>query len=140
MATRYSARTFVAWTVNVLLDSNIIIYSAQLEYSHLRELIAEKSPVVSALSYLEVLGYHQLTDEQRQYFDDFFQAAQVLPISRDVLAQAAVLRQQRRMTLGDAIIAGTALVYDLTLVTRNVNDFRWITGLNLLNPLEDMTH
>jgi toxin FitB len=56
----------------VLLDSNIIIYSAQLEYSHLRELIAEKSPVVSALSYLEVLGYHQLTDEQRQYFDDFF--------------------------------------------------------------------
>lgn len=96
--------------------------------------------MVSALSYLEVLGYHQLTDEQRQYFDDFFQAAQVLPISRDVLAQAAVLRQQRRMTLGDAIIAGTALVYDLTLVTRNVNDFRWITGLNLLNPLEDMTH
>lgn len=40
------------------------------------------------------------------------------------------------MTLGDAIIAGTALIYELTLVTRNVTDFRWIPELNLLNPLD----
>ncbi len=77
----------------MLLDSNIIIYSAQLEYSQLRKLIAEHSPVVSALSYLEVLGYHLLTEQQRQYFEEFFQVAQVLPISQDVLAQAVTLRQ-----------------------------------------------
>jgi toxin FitB len=40
------------------------------------------------------------------------------------------------MTLGDAIIAGTALVYELTLVTRNIDDFRWIAELNLLNPFD----
>jgi len=39
------------------------------------------------------------------------------------------------MSLGDAIIAGTALAYDLTLVTRNTEDFQWIDGLSLLNPL-----
>ncbi|MDB9314197.1 type II toxin-antitoxin system VapC family toxin [Spirulina sp. CS-785/01] len=120
----------------MLLDSNIIIYAAQPQYSQLRELIAERSPAVSALSYLEVLGYHQLTEEQRYYFEAFFQAAEVLPISQAVLIQAVALRQQRRMTLGDAIIAGTALVYNLTLVTRNVDDFRWITELNLFNPFE----
>ena len=120
----------------MLLDSNIIIYSAQLEHSQLRELIAEYSPVVSALSYLEVLGYHLLTEQQRQYFEEFFQVAEVLPISQDVLVQAVTLRQRKRLTLGDAIIAGTALVYELTLITRNVNDFRWITELNLLNPFD----
>lgn len=39
------------------------------------------------------------------------------------------------MSLGDAIIAATALVHDLTLVTRNLDDFRWIAGLRLLDPL-----
>ena len=62
----------------MLLDSNIIIYSAQPEYANLRGLIAENSPAVSALSYLEVLGYHQLTEQQRQYFEAFFQVAEVL--------------------------------------------------------------
>ena len=120
----------------MLLDSNIIIYAAQPEHSQLRELIAEHSPAVSALSYLEVLGYHRLTEPQRQYFEQFFQVAQVLPISQKVLIQAVALRQQRRMTLGDAVIAGTALVYKLTLITRNVDDFRWIAELNLLNSFD----
>jgi hypothetical protein len=48
----------------MLLDSNIIIYAAQLQYPQLREFIAERSPKVSALSYLEVLGYHKLTEPQ----------------------------------------------------------------------------
>ena len=120
----------------MLLDSNIIIYSAQPEHAQLRVLIAEYVPAVSALSYLEVLGYHLLTQQQRQYFEEFFQVAQVLPISQDVLDQAVILRQQRRMTLGDAIIAGTALVHGLTLITRNTDDFRWIAQLELLNPFE----
>ncbi|MBW4565412.1 MAG: type II toxin-antitoxin system VapC family toxin [Mojavia pulchra JT2-VF2] len=121
----------------MLLDSNIIIYSAQPEYPQLRDLIAEYTPAVSALSYLEVLGYHLLTEQQRQYFEEFFQVAQVLPISQDVLNQAVILRQQRRMTLGDAIIAGTALVHGLILITRNIDDFRWIAQLELLNPFEN---
>lgn len=120
----------------MLLDSNIIIYSAQPEYANFRGLIAENSPAVSALSYLEVLGYHQLTEQQRQYFEAFFQVAEVLPISEEVLIQAVALRQQRRMSLGDAIIAGTALVHQLTLITRNVDDFQWIADINLLNPFD----
>ncbi len=120
----------------MLLDSNIIIYAAQPEHSQLREFIAEYTPAVSALSYLEVLGYHLLSEQQRQYFEEFFQVAEVLPISQDVLVQAVALRQQKRMTLGDAIIAGTALNYELTIVTRNVKDFLWVAELKLLNPFD----
>lgn len=43
----------------MLLDSNIIIYATQPEYVWLREFIAEHEPVVSALSYVETLGYHR---------------------------------------------------------------------------------
>lgn len=42
------------------------------------------------------------------------------------------------MSLGDALIGATALVHDLTLVTRNIHDFGWIDGLLLLNPFADV--
>lgn len=46
----------------MILDSNSIIYAAKPEYDFLREFIAENSPSVSAASYVEVLGYHKLTN------------------------------------------------------------------------------
>ncbi len=118
----------------MLIDSNIIIYAAKLEYAELRRLIAEHSPAVSAVSYVEVLGYHKLSERERQHFEEFFAVASMLAISDDVLAQAVKLRQSRRMTLGDALIAGTALAHNLTPVTRNIKDFDWVDGLALLNP------
>lgn len=118
----------------MLLDSNIIIYAAQDEHKAIRDFIAEHSPAVSVVSYIEVLGYHLLTQESRQHFEKFFAAAKVLPISQDVIEQSVRLRQTRRMTLGDALIAGTALANKLTLITRNTGDFDWIEGLGLLNP------
>jgi toxin FitB len=50
----------------MLVDSNILIYAAQPAHAHLRQFIAEQAPTVSAVSYVEVLGYHQLDDEERQ--------------------------------------------------------------------------
>jgi predicted nucleic acid-binding protein len=43
------------------------------------------------------------------------------------------------MSLGDAIVAGTALTHKLELVTRNVRDFSWIQGLMITNPLESLS-
>ena len=121
----------------MLLDSNIIIYASQPENSQIRHFIGENDIVVSAVSYVEVLGYHRLTEEYRLYFEELFGVVEVLPISNAVLVDRAVLlRQMRRMTLGDAIIAATALVYDRTLVTRNIGDFLWIAELTLINPFE----
>lgn len=120
----------------MLLDSNIIIYASQLENTQIRRFIGEQNIVVSAISYLEVLGYHRLTENYRLYFEEFFSVVEVLPISNAVLDRSVALRQIRRITLGDAIIAATALVYGKTLVTRNIDDFQWIVDLTLINPFE----
>lgn len=118
----------------MLIDSNIIIYAAKPEYSELRKFIAEHAPAVSAVSYVEVLGYHKLSEQERQYFEEFFAATNILAISHEVLERAVRLRQMRKMTLGDSLVAGTALVHELTLVTRNTKDFDWIDKISLLNP------
>src|SRR2546421_381298 len=121
----------------MLLDSNIIIYAAKPEHADLRRLIADHAPAVSAVSVVEVLGYHRLTPDERQHFEAFFAAATVLPLSGAVVSQAVKLRQLKKMSLGDALVAGTALVTGRTLVTRNTKDFEWVAGLKLLNPLDN---
>ncbi|MDU9049048.1 MAG: type II toxin-antitoxin system VapC family toxin [Candidatus Electrothrix sp. Rat3] len=122
----------------MLLDSNAIIYSIKPESDALRQLIAEHNPSVSAVSYVEVLGYHQLTVSDREDFIEFFETARIISVSQAVLEQAVALRQQRKMSLGDSIIAATALLNGLTLVTANIADFRWIDNINLMNPLTDV--
>jgi predicted nucleic acid-binding protein len=118
----------------MLLDSNIIIYSAEPQNQQIRDLIALEAPSVSEISYLEVLGFPRITPLQIQLFNEFFASAPMLAIDRPILDRAVSVRQQRRMSLGDAIVAATALVHDKTLVTRNTADFRWIAGLRLLDP------
>jgi predicted nucleic acid-binding protein len=100
----------------------------------LRLFIATHASAVSAVSYVEVLGYHKLTDAERTLLEAFFATARMLPLSQPVLEQAVRLRQQRKMSLGDSLVAGTALVHGRTLVTRNVDDFTWIVGLTVLDP------
>ncbi|BBL76066.1 type II toxin-antitoxin system VapC family toxin [Methylomagnum ishizawai] len=123
----------------MLLDSNLIIYSIKPEYIDLRKWIAENTPSVSAISYLEVMGYHRLTAEDKQDFSEFFSAAPIIPVTQPILEQAVKLRQQRKMSLGDAIVAGTAMVLGSTLATANTKDFEWIAGLTVLDPVKNIS-
>ena len=119
----------------MLIDSNIAIYAAKNQSLGLRQFVNDISPSVSVISFIEALGYHQLIDQEREFLEEFFQFAEILPLSDPIAQQAVTLRQQRRMGLGDAIIAATAITHNLTLVTHNTEDFRWIAGLELLDPL-----
>ena len=120
----------------MLIDSNIIIYASQPEHARLREFIAAQAPAVSAVSYVEVLGYHELTAAEESLLREFFAVSTMLPIDQDVLDQAVLLRRQHKMSLGDAFVAATALVHRLPLATHNVDDFAWINGLTVVDPLD----
>ena len=91
-----------------------------------------------AVSYVEVLGYHRLSDSERRHFEAFFTEAQILPLSQPVLDAAVRLRRAKKIKLGDSLVAGTALLYDLTLITRNVDDFIGIDGLTALNLFAEL--
>jgi predicted nucleic acid-binding protein len=54
----------------------------------------------------------------------------------EMIKRWGILRATHPRTLPylDSLIAATALVHDLTLVTRNITDFADIKGIHLLNP------
>ena len=56
----------------MLLDSNIIIYAAEPDQAVLRQFIRDNSPAVSLVSYVETLGYHRLSIEDKQFLEEFF--------------------------------------------------------------------
>jgi len=49
---------------------------------------------------------------------------------------AVRLRQAKRMSLGDSIVAATALEHGLELWSVNIDDFKHVEDLKLLNPLQ----
>ena len=119
----------------IILDSNIVIYSAQPEYRVLRELFRKQTTFVSIISKIEVLGYHLLTEEDSLYFEAFFRKIKPLPINPKIIDIATNLRQQRKIGLGDAIIAATAIHHNYTLYSRNIADFSKIVGISSFNPI-----
>ncbi|MCB8839631.1 type II toxin-antitoxin system VapC family toxin [Aurantimonas sp. VKM B-3413] len=63
-----------------------------------------------------------------------FLPGRTLDVNAPVALICAALHVPDRRPANDALIAATALVHDLTLVTRNVGDFQGIEGLRLLDP------
>ncbi|AHF91250.1 twitching motility protein PilT [Opitutaceae bacterium TAV5] len=92
---------------------------------------------MSVVSRIEVLGYHRITSEELADLQLFLAEATELSLDDEVVTRAIAIRQQRNTGLADAIIAATALAYDWELVTRNVDDFRHVPGLKLINPFDD---
>ncbi len=119
----------------MLLDSNIFIYANLPEYKPLRQWFMNQSLYASDITRLEVLGYHKLNAADKLDFQQLFQVVTVFPISSSIIDLAINLRQGRKMSLGDAIIAATGLEYRKTLLTRNVKDFDWVEGLKVIDPL-----
>lgn len=121
----------------MLLDSNIIIYAAQPEYEWLRQYLATIPLAVSAISKVETLGFPGLSDTEKEYLELFFSHIRILSLDDLVINQAIRLRQQRKISIGDALVAATALVHNLPLITRNSRDFGWIENLTVQNPFDD---
>ena len=117
-----------------LLDSNILIYASQPGNEFLDEWLEAPGTMYSAISLTEVLGYGGIATEEENLFEAMFAQLAMQPVSVSVLRKAAALRRVRRLKLGDAIIAATALETGSELVTRNEQDFRGIDGLKIVNP------
>ncbi|MCX6216090.1 hypothetical protein [Spirosoma sp.] len=76
----------------MILDSNIVIYSAQPNYIGLaRYLQAYQNIVrVSLISMLEVLGYSRMSAKDKLMFEAFFSSVEILPVSAEIINEEAI--------------------------------------------------
>jgi predicted nucleic acid-binding protein len=126
-----------------LIDTDLVIdHLANItETNHLLEKLATQGIAISIITYME--AYQGVVrspnpKEARAKFQIFRRSVPVLPFSLSVAKRCAELREQLKTEQKrvksralDLINAAITLEHDLTLVTRNVDDYQDIPGLEL---------
>ncbi len=120
-------------------DTNTVIYYLQQQFSPSAEkfmdkLVNEARPVISSITEIELLCWKTATEKDLEVLHNFIDDALVIELEQPIKYKTADIRKKHKIKLPDAIIAATALVYELTLVSRNISDFKNIEGLQLINP------
>ena len=132
-----------------LLDTNILSDVRKQAHPPLNAWIAAQVQADLAISVVSVLeiergilqverrdaaaGVHLRTWLENDVLPTF--AGRILTVDIPVARATATLHIPDPMPHMDALIAATAIVHDLTLVTRNISDFER-SGVRLLNPWE----
>src|SRR5690606_21037718 len=104
----------LAWselTEMVIFDSNVFIYigNGTVDLSKLNDIEVGYASV----SIIEVLGFHEITAVEQRVMQRILDAYQCMELTQPIIQRAVALRQSRKMSLGDAIVAATALDNDL---------------------------
>ena len=116
-------------------DSNVVAWASR---------VATGTLYISAITLLElelgILSLERRDQPQASILRSWMQGhvlpafeGRVLPVDAAVALKCAQLHVPNRRAERDALIAATALVHAMRVVTRNVGDFEG-TGASLMNP------
>jgi toxin FitB len=135
-----------------VLDTNVISELRKAKAGRANQGLTEWASDTSApLMFMSAITLHELehgvllaehndgaTGEiLRTWLDDSVIPAfsrRILPVDHSVATTAAALHIPDPAPFRDALIAATAIVNHMSVVTRNVRDFERFTDVDLLNP------
>ncbi len=100
------------------------------------DLVAQRAFNISILTKIEFLGWEKHTPEGFQKCEQLVKLANIYPVDEDIAEQAIGLRRRVKIKLADAVIAATALVNNLKLATRNMEDYKAVKQLEIFNPFK----
>ena len=109
-------------TVKAVFDTNILIDYLNGVAAARREIRLYESPLISPISWMEVLlGTQDAEEEQR--VRNFLRRFELVPIDQRVSEEAIKIRRKKKLRLPDAIVWASAKTNGALLVTRNTKDF-----------------
>jgi len=122
-----------------LWDTNIAIYYLQHQFppateSFIDNLLITSLPAISVITEIELLCWKTENESDIILVKNFIHDTFVIELDAPVKLKAAEIRKSTRLKLPDAIIAATAIVSNLTLLTRNSHDFERIANLKMIDP------
>jgi len=88
----------------------------------------------SAITRLELFGFPDLTKPEEEKLAELLKHFVEVGVDSSTVDKAITIRKATRIKVPDAIIAATAIIKECSLVTRNTEDFKGISGLNIINP------
>lgn len=118
-----------------LIDTNAAIDYLNNQLPNIAaSLLDEETLSMSVITRMELLAWRKADVKEIAIIEAFIKNATVYNLDEAVILKGIEVRKNYSVKLPDAIIAATALVFNYTLVTRNIADFKNIPSLDLLNP------
>ena len=121
-----------------LIDNNIIssYFSQTLTEKGLLFIanVLDNTPNISVITQIEALSWINSNKKKESILKEFISESNVLPLNADVVKECVKIRRSKKIKTPDAIIAATAIVNNLTLLT-NDKDFDGIQNLKIINPI-----
>ena len=106
-----------------LIDSNIIIYhlnGEEIATNFLRENIL--NCFISRITFIEVLSFNFSINEKNDVIN-LLNTFTIIDTNEDISLQCLKNKEIKKIKLPDNLIASTAQINNLILVTRNIKDF-----------------
>ena len=113
-----------------LLDTNAILYILGGDEA-LAELLYNERLYTSIITEIELLSYKNITAREKQQIKRFLSAFVIVNIDDDIRDQTIAIKKSSQLKIPDSIIAASAQVLDMPLVTSD-KQFKTIAGLDLL--------
>ena len=121
-----------------LLDTNTVIDYLNVAFPNTAmqrlDIIIDNESIISVITKMETLGFNFKAIEELNVMEAFIGGSVILNIDNGIVDKTIEIRKIRKLKLPDAVIAATALVYSLTLLSRNLADFKNINGLTVIDP------
>jgi len=118
--------------ISVLVDTDIFIDYFNASRFHALFDSTRFTVYYSIVTKKELLTKSGLRDAERESILAELNRCRLIPLSDSIAARYSDLRHHfPSLDKGDALIAATALVKRLPLMTRNTRHFRMVTGLTL---------
>ena len=121
-----------------LLDTNTIIdfLNAKLPLNA-NQLLFSIDPKVSVITRIELFSSSKISDKELIALNDFIEIITIYDtINLEIITICIDLRKKYKIKLPDALIAATAIINNLILITRNTKDFENVLELKCINPYE----
>jgi len=123
--------------MNYLFDTNVWIdaIAGRLPADTFLKFVVQAEWVgYSAITRLELFGFPDLTKPEEEKLAELLKHFVEVGVDSSTVDKAITIRKATRIKVPDAIIAATAIIKECSLVTRNTEDFKGISGLNIINP------
>ncbi len=98
------------------------------------QLLGKHQPCISAITEIELMCWNPAHENDLEVVQSFIAECFVIELEQDIKVKTAEIRRAYRLKLPDAIIAATAAVHELTLITRNTSDFQKIREIKAIDP------
>lgn len=115
--------------IDFLADTNFLIHLNQGE--SVVEPFLDYSFAVSFITEIELLGAFSLPKSQRNQFKNLLDDCLVLDMNYQIKKESIAIRNKYKIKIPDAIIAATAIVYNIPLITSD-KGFDKIKEIDLL--------